>query len=76
MLTDSTQMSALNFVAGPGGATGTFGTMSEPCAWAAKFPDPATLIVRYTLGDTLIEAYWKSVSHPFQGFFIGEPLVV
>src|SRR5215213_2222823 len=33
MLTDSPQMSALEFVAGSGGATGTFGTVSEPCSW-------------------------------------------
>jgi hypothetical protein len=26
------------------------------------------------LGDTLLEAYWKSVAMPGQGLFIGEPL--
>ena len=26
------------------------------------------------LGDTLIEAYWKSVQQPGEGIFIGEPL--
>jgi hypothetical protein len=28
----------------------------------------------YLAGDTLIEAYWKSVAMPAQGLFIGEPL--
>jgi len=25
-------------------------------------------------GDTLIEAYWRSVALPSQGIFVGEPL--
>jgi uncharacterized protein (TIGR03790 family) len=74
MLTDSGQMSALEFVKGPKGATGTFGTVSEPCAWPSKFPSPAILIRRYTAGETLIEAYRKSVEQTFQGAFVGEPL--
>ncbi|CAF3392297.1 unnamed protein product [Rotaria socialis] len=72
MLTDSYQMSALHFIAG--GATGTFGTVSEPCAYSQKFPDPSIMISRYTKGETLIEAYWKSVLQTFQGAFVGEPL--
>jgi hypothetical protein len=28
----------------------------------------------YLSGDTLVEAYWKSVLMPSQGLFIGEPL--
>lgn len=71
-LTDSTQMSILQFIAG--GVTGTFGTVSEPCAEAPKFPNPAIVIQYYTQGETLIEAYWKSVSEVFQGEFVGEPL--
>jgi hypothetical protein len=31
-------------------------------------------IGRYLQGETLIEAYWKSVLMPGQGIFIGEPL--
>ncbi|CAF3024183.1 unnamed protein product [Rotaria sp. Silwood2] len=72
MLTDSYQMSALQFIAG--GTTGTFGTVSEPCAYAEKFPNPTIMISRYTKGETLIEAYWKSVLQTFQGVFVGEPL--
>lgn len=72
MLTDSSQMSVLEFIAG--GVTGTFGTVSEPCAYWQKFPDPAIVIPRYTAGETLIEAYWKSIWQTFQGEFVGEPL--
>jgi len=28
----------------------------------------------YLRGDTLLEAYWKSVLMPGQGLFVGEPL--
>lgn len=74
MLTDpfAPQMSCLDFIAG--GATGTFGTVVEPFAIAEKFPNPSILISHYTAGETLIEAYWKSVSQTFQGAFVGEPL--
>jgi hypothetical protein len=34
----------------------------------------AMLLRRYLAGETLIEAYWKSVAMPGQGIFIGEPL--
>ena len=36
--------------------------------------DTAMVIARYLRGETLIEAYWKSVGWPGQGVFIGEPL--
>jgi hypothetical protein len=32
------------------------------------------LLKHYLRGDTLLEAYWKSVEMPGQGLFIGEPL--
>jgi uncharacterized protein (TIGR03790 family) len=72
MLTDSGQMSALRWL--EAGATGSYGTVVEPCALTQKFPNPAVVIGRYLLGETLIEAYWKSVLMPGQGIFIGEPL--
>jgi hypothetical protein len=31
-------------------------------------------MMQYLGGNTLIEAYWKSVAMPGQGIFIGEPL--
>jgi len=56
------------------GATGSYGTVIEPCNMLQKFPHPAIVIGHYLAGETLIEAYWKSVDMPGQGIFIGEPL--
>jgi uncharacterized protein (TIGR03790 family) len=66
------QMSALRWL--EAGATGSYGTVTEPCNFPQKFPDPGILMAAYRQGDTLVEAYWKSVSWPGQGLFIGEPL--
>ncbi|MGH8742520.1 MAG: TIGR03790 family protein, partial [Burkholderiales bacterium] len=68
----SGQMSALRWL--EAGATASYGTVVEPCNLPQKFPDPAVAIGRYLAGDTLIEAYWKSVRMPGQGVFVGEPL--
>lgn len=56
------------------GATASYGTVEEPCNQPAKFPQASVLLARYTGGDSLIEAYWKSVRQPGQGLFVGEPL--
>jgi len=66
------QMSALRWL--EAGATGSYGTVVEPCNLPAKFPDPGLLLSYYRRGDTLIESYWRSVAMPDQGVFIGEPL--
>lgn len=72
-LTASTgQMSALRWL--EAGATGSYGAVVEPCNLPQKFPDPPVLIAHYLRGETLVEAYWKSVLMPGQGIFIGEPL--
>lgn len=71
-LTDSRQMSALRWL--EAGATGSYGTVVEPCNLLSKFPNPLLAIRSYTEGATLLEAYWKSVKMPGQGVFIGEPL--
>jgi uncharacterized protein (TIGR03790 family) len=71
-LTDSAQMSSLKWL--QAGATGSYGTVVEPCNFMSKFPNPALLMAHYLAGETLIEAYWKSVAMPGQGLFIGEPL--
>jgi uncharacterized protein (TIGR03790 family) len=71
-LTDSRQMSSLRWL--EAGATGSYGTVVEPCAFTQKFPRPDIVIDRYLNGETLLEAYWKSVAWPGQGVFIGEPL--
>jgi uncharacterized protein (TIGR03790 family) len=72
MLTDSSQTSAMEWLAA--GATGSYGTTMEPCNYREKFPDIAVVMGHYLGGETLIEAYWKSVRMPGQGVFIGEPL--
>lgn len=72
MLTDSFQTSALDWLSA--GATGSYGTVVEPCNFRQKFPDIPVLMGRYLGGETLIEAYWKSVLVPGQGVFIGDPL--
>jgi uncharacterized protein (TIGR03790 family) len=71
-LTGSTQMSSLRWL--EAGATGSYGTVVEPCDFTQKFPRPDIVINRYLNGETLLEAYWKSVAWPGQGVFIGEPL--
>ena len=71
-LTDGSQMSALRWL--EAGATGTYGTVVEPCNLPQKFPHPGVAIEHYLSGETLIEAYWKSVAMPGQGIFLGEPL--
>ena len=72
MLTDSPQMSSLRWL--EAGATGSYGAVVEPCNFAAKFPDIHVIFAHYLAGETLLEAYWKSVLMPGQGIFIGEPL--
>jgi hypothetical protein len=66
------QMSAMRWL--EAGVTGSYGTVVEPCAFLQKFPNPVLAIGKYLQGETLIEAYWKSVQMPGQGVFIGEPL--
>jgi hypothetical protein len=72
MLTDSSQMSALDWLSA--GATGSFGNTVEPCNYLTKVPDIGVLMRHYLGGETLIEAYWKSVRMPGQGVFVGDPL--
>lgn len=66
------QMSSLRWL--EAGATGSYGTVVEPCNRLQKFPIPGIVISRYLKGETLLEAYWKSVAWPGEGIFIGEPL--
>jgi uncharacterized protein (TIGR03790 family) len=56
------------------GATASYGTVEEPCNFGEKFPRATVLVNHYTRGESLIEAYWKSVQWPGQGLFVGEPL--
>ena len=72
ILTGNGQMSVLRWL--EAGATASYGTVMDPCNFLEKFPRPSVVIARYTAGETLIEAYWKSVLSPGQGVFVGEPL--
>lgn len=66
------QMSSLRWL--EAGATASYGTVSEPCNYWQKFPQPTVLLSHYLRGMSAIEAYWRSVAWPAQGVFIGEPL--
>ncbi|MCA1926623.1 MAG: TIGR03790 family protein [Thiobacillus sp.] len=72
VLFGGSQMSVLKWL--EAGATGSYGAVVEPCNFLAKFPSPGRVMSHYLQGETLIEAYWKSVAMPGQGLFVGEPL--
>lgn len=71
-LLDDYQMSSLRWL--EAGATASYGTVTEPCNYWQKFPNPVLLLKNYVNGSTAIEAYWSSVAWPAQGVFIGDPL--
>lgn len=71
-LSGGRQMSIIRWL--DAGVTASYGTVVEPCAFTQKFPNPGIVIERYTDGESLIEAYWKSVAWPGQGLFVGEPM--
>ncbi len=66
------QMSALRWL--EAGVTASYGTVTEPCAHAEKFPAASALVNSYFRGNTALEAYTKSVRQPSQGVFVGDPL--
>lgn len=56
------------------GASGTSGTVEEPCNYPGKFPT-ARLHVFYEQGSSLGEAWFRSLAYaPFQQLFTGDPL--
>lgn len=68
----SGQMSVMRWL--EAGATASYGTVVEPCNYTSKFPNTTVLLSHYYRGEPIIEAYWKSVSMPGEGLFVGEPL--
>ncbi len=72
VLIGGTQMSATAWI--EQGATASYGSVSEPCNRLEKFPNISVLMGHYLRGETIMEAYWKSVAMPGQGLFVGEPL--
>ncbi len=55
------------------GAAGSSGTVTEPYSMQAKFPSPQ-LYVHYARGLSLAEAFYASVTGPYQLLIIGDPL--
>jgi uncharacterized protein (TIGR03790 family) len=55
------------------GASGSYGTVVEPCNYLQKFPDPVDYFYQQR-GFCLAEAYYQSLQNPYQGLFVGEPL--
>jgi hypothetical protein len=66
---DQTKLSA--WIAG--GATAAAGTVTEPSALWAKFPN-ARLFAHYRAGCTVIESYYQSIKCPLQIWIAGDPL--
>ncbi len=65
------QTSLLAFI--HAGAAGSYGTVTEPTANAAKFPNPQNYFFQ-SRGFNLAECYYQSLDIPFQGLVVGEPL--
>jgi hypothetical protein len=55
------------------GAAAASGTVTEPYAVILKFPVPA-IQVHYARGCTVAEAFYQSVSGPYQLLIVGDPL--
>jgi uncharacterized protein (TIGR03790 family) len=55
------------------GAAGASGTVAEPYAIQAKFPLPS-MHLHYRRGASLGEAFYQSISGPYQLLVVGDPL--
>lgn len=55
------------------GAAGASGTVVEPRALQAKFPLPS-IQLHYVRGCSLAEAFYQSISCPYQILIVGDPL--
>lgn len=62
---------ALDFI--HNGATASYGTVVEPCAYAAKFPAAQNYFYQ-ARGFSIAECYYQSLENPYQGILVGEPL--
>ncbi len=68
---NSGETSILPFLAA--GASGSYGTVIEPCAYLEKFPDPQDYFFQ-SRGFSLAECYYMSLITPYEGLIVGEPL--
>ena len=71
ILQPNNQTTLLAFLAA--GASGSYGTMVEPCADPRKFPSPKDYFYQ-ARGFSLAECYYQSLLNPYQGLLVGEPL--
>jgi uncharacterized protein (TIGR03790 family) len=55
------------------GASGSYGTVYEPCNYLEKFPSPQNYFFQ-ARGFSLAECYYQSVTNPYMGLIVGEPL--
>src|SRR5262249_47001810 len=55
------------------GAAGSYGTVTEPCNYLAKFPSSQTYFYQ-SRGFSLAECYYLALTNPYQGLIVGEPL--
>ncbi len=55
------------------GASGSYGTVVEPCSWLQKFPSSQDYFYQ-ARGFSLAESYYLSLANPYQGLIVGEPL--
>jgi hypothetical protein len=55
------------------GVTGSYGTVIEPCNYLEKFPSPQNYFYQ-SRGFTIAECYYQSVTNPYEGILVGEPL--
>jgi len=55
------------------GASGSYGTVTEPSAVAAKFPHPLVYFYQ-ARGFNIAEAYYQSLYEPYEGIVVAEPL--
>jgi uncharacterized protein (TIGR03790 family) len=68
---NSFQMRTLDFLLA--GATASYGTVTEPCNYLEKFPSPENFFYQ-SRGFSIAECYYLSLTNPYQGILVGEPL--
>ncbi len=55
------------------GATASYGTVVEPCAYLEKFASSRNYFYQ-ARGFSIAECYYQSLTNPYQGIIVGEPL--